>query len=251
MQTYVIGDIQGCFDQLIELLKLVKFDETNDHLICAGDIINRGPKSLETIQYLSNLPNCTVTIGNHDLYLLRQFYINDVTFKNSDTINEIIESPDAQYLCEWLRHQPIMLYLKNSKTIVAHAGIYPHWNLNSTIKFAKELEHKLQSDTFTELLDEIFPNYPDVWSEDLNGIDRYNFFKSSFTLMRYVIDNTKLDFSNKCSPNKIKKEYVPWFKIKNHALDDHTIIFGHWSTLKGQTNIQQGVSGEVHLQLFD
>ncbi len=238
MTTYVIGDIQGCFDQLMKLLEIINFNEQTDHLICAGDIINRGPKSLETIKFLANLPKCTVTIGNHDLHLLREYYIGN-SINEKDTIDEIIQSNSSSTLCEWLRHQPVMYYDQNSKVIVCHAGIYPFWSIENAKIYAREFEDELQSDNVKIFLANMYPNSSTSWSEELEGIERYSFFKSSFTLMRYLTNKNQLDFSIKCNPKNADPKYIPWFNIANPALQDHKIIFGHWSSLNGNTNNEQ------------
>ena len=57
MATYAIGDIQGCYDELRILLDKIKFKSEQDQLLICGDIINRGPKSLETIEFLYSIKN--------------------------------------------------------------------------------------------------------------------------------------------------------------------------------------------------
>ena len=64
MATYAIGDIQGCYDELIILLDKIKFQSEQDQLLICGDILNRGPKSLETIEFLYSIKkNCHITLG--------------------------------------------------------------------------------------------------------------------------------------------------------------------------------------------
>ena len=56
MATYVVGDIQGCYDELQRLLEHVRFDPAVDELWCSGDLVNRGGQSLETLRLLASLP---------------------------------------------------------------------------------------------------------------------------------------------------------------------------------------------------
>lgn len=68
MATYVIGDVQGCYDELQLLLQKINFDIQKDKLIFAGDIINKGPKSLETVNFIMSLgDSAQVILGNHEI----------------------------------------------------------------------------------------------------------------------------------------------------------------------------------------
>jgi bis(5'-nucleosyl)-tetraphosphatase (symmetrical) len=240
MRKFVVGDIQGCFSELMELLTKVNFNEKKDHLICAGDITNRGDKSLETISFLADLPNCTVTLGNHDIHLLREYYTERLN-ECSDTLDEIINAKNAPELCNWLRHQPFIYYDQQNNIIVSHAGIYPKWNIQEAITYATELANALQGSNYINILRKMRHSCPIKWSDDLTGFERLNFFRSCFTLMRYVIHDCELNFDIKCNPKDASKEYYPWFNIKNPNIIDHKIIFGHWSTLKGTTNSKEHI----------
>jgi len=69
MATYCIGDIHGCLAELQALLQLIKFNPTKDRLYFVGDLVNRGPYSLEVLRLIKSLPHTTITLGNHDLHL--------------------------------------------------------------------------------------------------------------------------------------------------------------------------------------
>ncbi|GAG71283.1 unnamed protein product [marine sediment metagenome] len=74
MATYIIGDVQGCFAELTGLLENLKFDPKHDQLGFAGDLVNRGPGSLETLSFIQQLSNPIVVLGNHDLHCLAIYF---------------------------------------------------------------------------------------------------------------------------------------------------------------------------------
>ena len=65
MRKFIIGDIHGCFDELIELTQKVGLT-ADDLLISLGDIVDRGNKSKDVYEYFLNRPNSIVLIGNHE-----------------------------------------------------------------------------------------------------------------------------------------------------------------------------------------
>ena len=161
MSIYAVGDLQGCLEPLKCLLDKVNFSPEHDKLWCAGDIINRGPDSLETLRYVYNLGNACITVlGNHDLHLLAIAY-GDAQLKPSDTLQEILEAPDALLLLDWLRHQPL-LYHENGYTLV-HAGIPPQWTLSKAQSLAKEVEQVLRYGDYLGYFQHMYGNYPDIW----------------------------------------------------------------------------------------
>ena len=98
MATYAVGDIQGCFDPLCRLLDKLKFDPANDTLWVAGDLVNRGPDSLQTLRYLKSLGDrCIAVLGNHDLHLLA-VAAGIRKQKGSDTLDDILQAPDCDEL---------------------------------------------------------------------------------------------------------------------------------------------------------
>ncbi len=69
-RTIVVGDIHGCYDELMDLLAVAKI-ATNDRIIAVGDLLSKGPKSAAVLDlFISDLRYSSV-IGNHDLALVR------------------------------------------------------------------------------------------------------------------------------------------------------------------------------------
>jgi len=235
MSTYVIGDVQGCYDELINLIKKIKFNPKKDNLIFAGDLINRGPKSLETLRYIKSLgANTKTVLGNHDLHLINIIYgYNRPSSK--DTIQDICKAHDKIELIEWLRHQPILI--KKNKHLIVHAGIAPNWSMKKSINRAHELESILRSDTNIHLfLKNMYGNEPDIWDKHLEGSERWRCIANYFTRMRFCLPNGSMDLTQKGDLNTSSKELIPWFdhpKFKISA--DTKVLFGHWASLKGNS----------------
>ena len=71
MSNFVVGDIQGCYKPLKKLLKKAGFTPGTDTLWCVGDLVNRGPKSLDTLRLLQDMDDSIrVVLGNHDLHFI-------------------------------------------------------------------------------------------------------------------------------------------------------------------------------------
>ncbi|RLA06422.1 MAG: diadenosine tetraphosphatase [Gammaproteobacteria bacterium] len=233
MATYAIGDVQGCYDNLIKLLDKIKFDEKKDKLLFCGDLINRGNKSLKTIRFIKGLGSCAkAVLGNHDLHCL--VVANNFKKPNkSDTLNKIYRASDKKELLDYLRFLPFIYCDDSKNTLIVHAGIYPFWNQKQAFLYAKEAEKVLQSDDYLKFLKKMYGNLPNKWSDKLSGYDRLRFIVNSFTRMRYVSIKGKLDFINHNSPNNKNKNLYPWYELSKHKKNDKQIIFGHWATLKG------------------
>lgn len=143
MATYAIGDIQGCYDEFRLLLKKIQFNPAHDTLWLAGDLVNRGPKSLDVLQFVYEHQDvCQVVLGNHDLSMLASFYTKAKLPKKSD-LHAIFAAPNIKQLMKWLRKQPMAIYDKNLNALMTHAGVPPQWGLKTTLACAYELEEVL------------------------------------------------------------------------------------------------------------
>ena len=116
MSIYVIGDVQGCFDELTDLLDKVGFNPQRDSAWFLGDLINRGPKNLEVINFIRQLPNTRVVLGNHDLHFLA-VAVGSQSASSSDTFDDLLNAADLAGIIDWLRHQPL-LHVDTTKSCV-------------------------------------------------------------------------------------------------------------------------------------
>jgi bis(5'-nucleosyl)-tetraphosphatase (symmetrical) len=236
MTTFAVGDIQGCYDELQELLDLIKFDFRRDTLWLTGDLVNRGPRSLDVLRFIKSLGECAVTVlGNHDLHLLAVAYGHEPS-KKGDTLDDILQADDKDELLLWLRNRPLLFHDEIRKLTLIHGGLAPQWSLNDAISCAREVEQVLSGDGFNGFLANMYGNLPVLWSKKLKGWDRLRFITNSFTRLRYVNHNGELELKVKGSPSSQPDDYLPWFKVFKNNLPDGNILFGHWSTLGFSVN---------------
>src|SRR6185312_8376786 len=184
MATYCIGDIQGCFVSLQQLLTKINFNPTHDRLWFTGDLVNRGPDSLKTLRWIKSLNNSVVALGNHDLHLLAVAN-NPAKNKEHDTLQEILNAPDCNELCDWLREQPLLHYDAQLDYILVHAGLPPQWDLKKAQQCAQEVQNILRSDNYPEFLTHLYGNQPDCWDDNLTGWDRLRVITNYFTRLRF------------------------------------------------------------------
>ncbi len=236
MATYAIGDIQGCLPQLVQLLEQINYQAEEDRLWFAGDLINRGPASLETLRFIKSLgDSAKVVLGNHDLHLLAVAHGHG-DLKRKDTLAEILMASDRDELMNWLRNQPLCHYDPQLNTIMTHAGIPPCWDLDKTLSLAAEVEEKLKSDTVDDFFAAMYGNTPRKWSDDLTGMDRLRAITNYLTRMRFCDENSKLDLKSKEGINTAVKGYAPWFNYPTQLPENCHIVFGHWAAIEGITH---------------
>ena len=239
MATYAIGDLQGCFSAFQALLDRIHFDITQDHLWLTGDLINRGPESLETLRFIKTLQEkhpkrVQVVLGNHDMHLLAVAYGNRDRYKpEKDTLEPILKAKDKHDLVDWLQHQPLLHYDKKKQIAMLHAGLPPQWDFTQAQAYAKELEDTLRGSHYQHFFKDMYGTDSKVWSDSLRGMERLKFINSCFTRLRYCNAKGKLLLKNKLDPNSLNgdTDTYPWFSHPKRASSDTTIVFGHWATL--------------------
>jgi len=231
MATYALGDIQGCYDQLLQLLERIEFSQ-GDQLWVAGDLVNRGPKSLETLRFLKSLgKQVRVVLGNHDLHLLAVHY-GKTHLRRSDTLQEILDAPDREELMTWLRHQPLLVVDHELGFAMAHAGIPPAWSLDYALRRSAEVEVVLQSENAETYFANMYGNTPDCWDNSLQSWDRLRVITNYLTRMRFCDAQGKLELKTKGSLDTQPDGYLPWFAHPREATE-LPILFGHWAALEG------------------
>lgn len=233
MAVYALGDIQGCYDELRLGLDLIRFEPGRDTLWFVGDLVNRGPKSLEVLRFVRGLGEAAISVlGNHDLHLLA-IAAGNCTRSGKDSLSPILDAPDREELLHWLRCRPLMHHDPGLGFTLLHAGLPPQWSIASAAAHAREVEAVLRSDTdHTEFFHGMYGNKPKKWSDELEGMDRLRFITNCFTRLRFCTPKGKLRLKDKGAPGTQKDpKSLPWFDIPKRASRNSRIVFGHWSTL--------------------
>lgn len=230
MAVYVIGDVQGCYSSLCHLLDSIKFDPSQDRLWFCGDLVNRGPQSLQTLRFVRSLGDKAITVlGNHDLHLLAIYHLGKKT-DNRDSLFQILDSADCDELMSWLQNRPLAHYESDFSTLMVHAGIHPNWQLDEALKYAGEVESVLRGEHCHRFLSSMYGDQPDYWSDGLTGNSRLRCITNVLTRMRFFDSNGKMDMDAKGGPND-HPQLTPWFKVPSRENRGVNIVFGHWSTL--------------------
>ncbi|MFA9203201.1 MAG: symmetrical bis(5'-nucleosyl)-tetraphosphatase [Flavobacteriales bacterium] len=245
---YVIGDLQGCFAALQALKIALDFDENQDCLWFAGDLVARGEDSLSTLREVKRLADrgaAKTVLGNHDLNLLA-VWRGVAKLRKKDLTAPILAADDAQVLLDWLRQQPLLL-LPNADTVLTHAGIPPIWTVAQTADYAREVEMILQADlsVLDQFLGQMYGDTPDVWQDELTGVARLRMITNYLTRMRLCAAGGRLEFSFKDSLDADMPDgFVPWFdwpsvEVAVGDKQPRRRLFGHWAALEGKIHNPQ------------
>lgn len=233
MAIYAIGDIQGCCDEFETLLARLRFDPARDRLWLTGDLVNRGPRSLDVLRLVKSFGPAAITVlGNHDLHLLAAALTPGEKLKPQDTLGEIFAAPDRDELLKWLRSQPLLHHDAALGHTMIHAGLPPQWDLATAQACANELEHTLRNEKrCIELFTHMYGDRPNHWSDDLRGVERLRFITNCFTRLRFCRADGSLELKFKGKVDSAPKGVMPWFRVPQRRSRDLRIICGHWSAL--------------------
>ena len=231
MAVYAIGDVQGCFDELQELVRYISFNPNKDQLWFVGDLVNRGPKSLETLRWIKSLGNAAVTVlGNHDLHLLAA-HAGAKEIRTTSSLYSVLQAKDIDALVGWLRRQPLIRYNKQLKFAMVHAGLAPQWSIKDSLHYAKEVETVLRSKKYKDFLYNMYGDQPNQWDGRLKGWNRLRTITNFMTRVRYCNNKGVMSFTENGPPGTQSARMKPWYEIASRKSQDTTVVFGHWSTL--------------------
>jgi bis(5'-nucleosyl)-tetraphosphatase (symmetrical) len=232
LSVYAVGDVQGCFDELQALLRKLRFRRGEDRLWFVGDLVNRGPRSLDVLRFVAELgSDARVVLGNHDLNLLA-IAAGVRKLRSKDTVGDVLEAPDADELLAWLSRQPLLVREPGIPYTMVHAGLPPQWDIARAERCAREVEKAITGDERTEFFNKMYGNEPACWQKGLTGGERLRFITNALTRIRYVDSNGCLDMNQSGPPGSQPGKLVPWFEAKKRRSRNEPILFGHWATLQ-------------------
>jgi bis(5'-nucleosyl)-tetraphosphatase (symmetrical) len=231
MTTFAIGDVQGCYDELRALLEKIAFRRAHDRLLFCGDLVNRGPRSLEVLRLVRDLDDAAVCVlGNHDLHLLA-VAAGVYPRRRRDTFADVLAAPDCAELLDWLRGLPLIHVNDSPRMTVVHAGLLPGWDLTTAVALAREIERALRGASYPTLLGEMYGDEPALWRDDLEGGERLRCIANAMTRMRFCDAQGRMSLADKGPPGSQTPGFMPWYDLETRHTRGEPITFGHWSTL--------------------
>ncbi|RCL44947.1 MAG: symmetrical bis(5'-nucleosyl)-tetraphosphatase [Candidatus Thioglobus sp.] len=230
MATYAIGDIQGCYQQLRQLLDKLAFDANQDRLWLVGDLVNRGPQSLQTLQYIRSLGSAvSCVLGNHDIHLIA-CHAGVKTCKPSSSLTQILRHPEADDIVTWLRHQPLLHFDQHLNWLMVHAGLLPQWDFALAQQCAQAVEAQLKSADYAEFLRDAYGDTPAQWQDNLSPQERLRISLNAFTRLRVCDQYGRMNFEFKGELGAQAEDLHAWFEVPRKS-SQLRIVFGHWSAL--------------------
>ncbi len=229
MAVYLIGDVQGCDEALGRLLQTVDFSASRDTLYLLGDLVNRGPDSVEVLRRLMALDGAAhCVLGNHDLHALA-LAAGVRAPGRMDTLQALLQAPDREALLAWLRQQAMALQAHG--VLMVHAGVLPQWSAADTLARAAELEGVLRGPGWLDFLHQMYGNEPARWDDGLNGLPRLRVIVNALTRLRFCTADGTMEFDTKEGANGAPPGHMPWFDVPGRRTAGDVVAFGHWSTL--------------------
>lgn len=239
MAIYLVGDIQGCYNELNALLQQVAFNPDTDQLYLAGDLVARGPDSLATLRFVKSLKqSAKVVLGNHDLHLLA-VHAGLKKVKQQDKLEQLLRASDIDELIHWLAQQPLLQQIGNDNAYMSHAGISPQWDLQQAIAQADFAQQRLSSKNIKQWLSVMYGETPNDWQQAITEEEQFRYTINAFTRMRYCYTNKQLEFEHKLAPQALTSKeqqqanLLPWYELSS-TINNTAWVFGHWATLMGK-----------------
>ena len=243
MSTYAIGDIQGCYKPLRKLLKKIGFSPGSDRLWCVGDLVNRGPKSLDTLRLLADMDDAlTIVLGNHDLHFLA-VHEGCAPMRRKDRLRELLAAPDCGELADWLRRKPLA-HCETIETetgprpfLMVHAGFAPDWDIARILELAGEVGTALDRKP-RKFLSHMYGDEPSLWDDSLSKQRRLRVITNYLTRIRFCDAEGRLRLDLKEGFDSAPPGYQPWFRWQRVSREAD-IVFGHWAAIEGKTGIDR------------
>jgi len=232
LATYLVGDIQGCYEPLQRLLEKINFDSSCDQFWSCGDLVNRGGKSLEVLRLLQQMgPAFAATLGNHDLHLLAADSRHPYGNCKNPELAKVLQAHDRESLVQWLTAQPLAAFSPEFNLLRVHAGVVPQWTCEQTLALAGEVSAVINSKDFWKFYRRMYGNRPAKWTDHRKGWARLRLISNILTRIRFCRADSKIDLKSTGAPGSQARGYRPWYRHRHRETRDVTIAFGHWSSL--------------------
>ncbi len=232
MATYAVGDVQGCAAELEALLEHLDFSPARDRLWFVGDLVNRGPRSLDVLRFVFGLGDAAVVVlGNHDLHLLAMARGHTSLRDQDRSLRQVLEARDREPLLDWLQSRSMLHHDAALGVTMLHAGLPPQWDVATARHCAGELEQALRSDRSGALFEKMYGNEPDLWRDDLEGADRLRFIVNALSRLRACDADGRMLLRFKGPLDRLPAGAVPWFRAAGRRSTGARIVCGHWSAL--------------------
>lgn len=229
MARYAIGDIQGCMASLERLLSLISYSPSRDQLWLVGDLVNRGPRSLDVLRWaIERDDSITCVLGNHDLHLLARA-AGAAAEKKRDTLGDVLAARDLHKIIDWLRARP--LFHVDGTLAMVHAGLHPQWDIATAGQLAAEISAELRGPAWRAFLAALGSGTAPRWHAGLGGSDRWRSVLAYLTRARTLYPDGRVEPSFDGPPAQAPAGVVPWFAMPSRAWATHTVVFGHWAAL--------------------
>ncbi len=226
VETWVIGDVHGCFGTLERLVARLPGQDRR-RLLMVGDLVNRGPSSLAVLRWAVRQPELVAVLGNHDLHLLARA-AGVVEALPGDTLNEVLGAPDRDELLAWLCQQPLLH--REGDTVVVHAGVCPSWGPDRAMGLAEATARELEGETGVRLLERFVRNQGNGWRCDECG-DPTGAALAILSGIRTVRPGGGPCRGHTGPPEEAPDGCRPWFSLLSSSWRGLTVVFGHWAAL--------------------
>jgi len=219
VQPVFVGDVQGCCAELEELLGRVRAVHGEEfELWLVGDLINRGPASLEVLRVVRPLVErgrARYVLGNHEIWLLESFF-GRRSLRRSDTMADLLGRPDIGDWVEWLRRRPLVEsgQLGGRPFAMVHAAAHPDWDLDTLVGRACEAEGRLgHSDR-------------SVAERFLAGADERDL---ALDALRLMTSCRSVGPDGSWSSEEPASSAIPWHAAWSRRSHSYGIVYGHWA----------------------
>jgi bis(5'-nucleosyl)-tetraphosphatase (symmetrical) len=211
------------------LLEEIEWRPDRDELWFVGDLVNRGPSSLEVLRWaVRNRDRVTVVLGNHDLHLLSRA-VGAAPERTEDTLDAVLGAADRRELLGWLRERPLLHHF--GPFVMVHAGLMPEWDIEQASELSREVESRLSGTGHESLLRTLVGRRKKGWSGDLENEKSAASAAAVFSRLRMVDAEGGAQLKFTGSMDDAPANWRPWFQVSAVRSQGYHLLFGHWAML--------------------